>query len=286
MIYFSTGPYPNMSGVQVAMMFANYGVKAIEMSGGKVEKDTLKKLNSLKSSYELEFQIHNYFPVPETPFVFNLASQDKTIVQQSVNHAKVAIEAANCLGAEYYSFHAGFLFDPQPRELGAAIGKKPLTNRLQGLSTFKENIELLSEFARKHGVTLLIENNVISKKNYDSFAGTPFLMTGSKECLEIMEDTPSNVQLLIDVGHLKVSARTMGNDPISFLKETRKWTMAYHLSDNNGLEDENEPLCKAAWFWPYIKRGLNYYSLEFSIPSLDAVQSTLELCQNKLRGNK
>lgn len=283
MIFLSTGLYPNMSGVQAADMFARYGVKAIEMSGGKAEKNTLKKLKSLQSNYELEFQVHNYFPVPEKPFVFNLASQDKTILERSFNHAKTAIEAANFLGSEYYSFHAGFLFDPKPRELGVAIGKKPLINRLQGLQTFTENVELLSEFSRKHGVTLLIENNVISKKNYQSFAGNPFLMTDSKECLEVMKATPSNVQLLVDVGHLKVSAHTLGYDRISFLNDTSAWTTAFHISENNALEDENQSPNKDSWFWPHIKRGLCYYSLEFAMPSFDAVQSALELSNNKLR---
>jgi sugar phosphate isomerase/epimerase len=283
MIYFSTGLYPKMSGAQAAEMFARYGTKSIELSGGKFEKNSLKKLKSMKKTYELDFQIHNYFPVPEKPFVFNLASQDRGIQEQSFNHAKTAIEACNFLGLEYYSFHAGFLFDPYPRELGAAIRKKPLTNRMQGLGIFLENVQLLSELSRKHGVTLLIENNVISRKNYDSFEANPFLMTGSKECIEVMETTPSNVKLLVDVGHVKVSARTMDNDPVSFLRETSAWANAYHLSENNGLEDENQPPTEDSWFWPYIKKGLDYYSLEFSLTSFDEVHTALELAKNKLR---
>ena len=65
-------------------------------------------------------------------------------------------------------------------------------------------------------------------------------MTDSKECLEVMKATPSNVQLLVDVGHLKVSAHTLGYDRISFLNDTSAWTTAFHISENNALEDENQ----------------------------------------------
>ena len=281
MIYFSTGVYPKLSGVQAAEMFVGYGIKTIELSGGKYESEMLKKLEALKRRYELKFQIHNYFPVPEKPFVFNLASRDKDIVTLSLNHARNAIEAANFLGSEYYSFHAGFLFDPSPQELGSAMKKKPLTDRLLGLSAFVENVGHLAEFARKHGITLLIENNVISKRNYEYFSANPLLMTESTECKEIMEATPSNVQLLVDVGHVKVSACTMNFDPVSFLRETSAWTMAYHLSDNNGEEDRNESLTNASWFWPHLNRELNYFSLEFSVCSRKASDKQLELFEQK-----
>ena len=53
------------------------------------------------------------------------------------------------------------------------------------------------------GIQILIENNVISKIIL-RFKDNPFLMADADECMK-MENTSSNVNLLIDVGHLKVS---------------------------------------------------------------------------------
>ena len=77
-----------------------------------------------------------------------------------------------------------------------------------------------------------------------------------------MEATPSNINLLIDVAHLKVSSHSLGFSKSEFLNTLSRWIKAYHLSDNNSIADQNKPFDKTSWFWPFLKTGLDYYSLE------------------------
>ena len=77
-----------------------------------------------------------------------------------------------------------------------------------------------------------------------------------------MEKTADNVNLLVDVAHLKVSAQTLGFDPREMFKLCEPWIQAYHLSDNDGTRDSNESIQENSWFWPYLKKNLDYYSLE------------------------
>ena len=97
-----------------------------------------------------------------------------------------------------------------------------------------------------------------------TYQKNPLLMTDSKEALLIMKNTPSNVNLLIDVAHLKVSSKTLKFNPIKFLKDCDPWIKGYHLSDNDGKNDTNEKIKKNSWFWPYLKKSLEYYVLEIN----------------------
>jgi len=260
MIFISTGGYHQVPAFVAAKQLIMNGFTAIELSGGKYTSDLLMQLKQLKD--QTSFRIHNYFPPPENPFVLNLASSNDEIAQAGFKHVVNAMQWAIELDSTVYSFHAGFLFDPQPKELGKPIKKYKLQTRQDGLQRFLEQVNLLAEIANKLGVQLLIENNVVSSMNFQSFGEDPLLMTTPEEALLIMNQTPDNVGLLIDVAHLKVSSHTLGYSPESMLIECEPWTRAYHLSDNDGLQDSNEPINEKSWFWPYINKNLDYYSLE------------------------
>ena len=88
------------------------------------------------------------------------------------------------------------------------------------------------------------------------------MLVDSIECQKFMKRMPSNVKLLIDVAHLKVSAKTLQFDAIKMLNECSEWTFAYHLSDNDGISDSNQPISLDSWFWPYLKQNVNFYVLE------------------------
>ena len=108
------------------------------------------------------------------------------------------------------------------------------------MSRFIENVNELALFAEELGATLLIENNVLSYSNYHYFNENPFLMVNAEECIKVMNETPDNVLLLVDVAHLKVSSNSLGFNKIQFLELVNSFIGAYHLSDNDGLSDSNE----------------------------------------------
>ncbi len=281
MIYLSTGGFHDKTFLETSCLFSNEIIKAFELSAGKYTKDLEQDLMAVSEKFNIA--LHNYFPVPEEPFVFNLASFNEDITSKSMKHAKKAIALAAKYGSEYYSFHAGYLLDPQVSELGQKINKKKLNNRSDGLRQFIKHVTELAVFAQEHGITLLIENNVISKNNFESFGCDPLLMTRSEETRFIFSQVPENVKLLIDVAHLKVSANTLKFDPVAYLNEFSKITAAYHISDNNGLEDSNKPFTEDSWFVPHIRKDLKYYSLEIYVSDIEVLEGQYKLLSNILR---
>jgi len=280
MIYFSTGGCSAQPAWKTSQDWINSGITNIELSGGAYDPDTLSRLKSLKLL--ADFKLHNYFPPPEKPFVFNLASLDHEILKLSMDHARRAIRWSAELGSTSYSFHAGFLMDPPVNELGKKIKGQKLFNRNDAMKIFIENVNTLSEDANNAGVQLLIENNVCNVDNHNRFQDNPFLMLDMTECKQVMCNTPDNVKLLIDVAHLNVSAKTLGFDRKKFLKVCNSWIDGYHLSDNCGSKDSNEKVTNDSWFWPYLKPELDYYSLEIYNISTNEMQEQLSISQKNI----
>jgi sugar phosphate isomerase/epimerase len=232
----------------------------VELSGGAFSSTYQADLLSLPK--ELTLQVHNYFPPPATPFVLNLASNNLEIAQQSMRHVRTAIRLAVLLRRPIYSFHAGFRINPQVSELGKKLGKYNLTNRDIALELFGERVLMLAEEARQEGVALLIENNVLNLANLSIYGDDPLLLTHPDEIATFMASMPSNVGLLLDVAHLKVSAKSLEFDLIKAHDMLKKWIRGYHLSDNDGNDDSNECVHSSSWFWDVLIRDLDYYSLE------------------------
>jgi sugar phosphate isomerase/epimerase len=108
----------------------------------------------------------------------------------------------------------------------------------------------------------MVENNVITQSNFNRFGEDPLLLTCPDEIFAVMKEMPKNVGLLLDVAHLKVSANTLGFDLINGHEKLKPWIKGYHLSDNSGDVDSNEQVTPASWFWKYILRDLEFYTLE------------------------
>ena len=97
-----------------------------------------------------------------------------------------------------------------------------------------------------------------------------------------MQNTPDNVNLLVDVAHLKVSAQTLGFDPEEMFRLCEPWIQAYHLSDNDGTRDSNESIRENSWFWPYLKKNLDYYSLEIYGVAPDLINKQIQITKRFL----
>ena len=287
MIYVSTGGFKSFNCIQSINELIKHGIHNIELSGGKYKINQIDQLKSEKSLISsLNLQVHNYFPPPQYPFVFNLASLDKDIATKSINHALQSIKLASSLKSKYYSFHAGFLLDPQVSELGKKIKKRSLYDRNQAKLKFVERVNKLAFEAEKANITILIENNVLSHNNFNQFEENILLMVDEPECTEIMNQLRKNVKMLVDVAHLKVSANSLNFDPISFLDRLNKWIYAYHLSENNGKKDSNEKIRLDSWFWPHLKKDLDYYSIEVYGEKPEELAKQRDLAQHMIYNSK
>jgi sugar phosphate isomerase/epimerase len=260
MIFVSTGGFRGKTAVETSRQLLEEGINYIELSAGSYSETLLSDLKELTK--DIHFQVHNYFPPPAKPFVINLGSLDPEIGDRSVAHVKQALEWCQALGGDHYSFHAGFLLDPKVDELGRRIVNRNLFDREACIETFITRVTELAGIAQDAGITLMVENNVLSAKNVIEFPTNPLLMCDPEESRKIMAMMPSNVGLLIDVAHLKVSSRSLGFDPGGMFEQCRERIAGYHLSDNDGLEDSNQPFAEDAWFWPYLKADVGYYTVE------------------------
>ena len=206
-----------------------------------------------------------------------------------MEHVKKSLKLANLLGGSVYSFHAGFLMDPRVDELGKKIDRKKLSNRNFALERFISRVKILADEALKTDSKLLIENNVLTRDNFELYGESPLLFCEPLEISTFMKKMPSNVGLLFDFGHLKVSAKTLGFHLFKSHAELEPWIRAYHLSENDGNRDSNESISKNSWFWSVINPHLRYYSLEvYGVTSNDlflqqemAIQQ-LDKLKNKL----
>jgi sugar phosphate isomerase/epimerase len=275
MLYLSTGGFSSQTFSEVALNLDSDIVKGLELSSGKYTNELFDELKKVNQSFSLA--LHNYFPVPKEPFVFNLASLDENIVRKSFEHAERAISLSASVGCPYYSFHAGYLLDPNITELGHKIKEKKVIPRDDGLKQFVSNVNKLSKYASERNVRLLIENNVLSQENYNEFKSNPLLMVDGDEAELIFDQLDDNVSLLIDVAHLKVSSRTLNFCPYDYLKKFWSITGGYHFSDNDGTEDSNDAFDQNAWFWDYIRKDLDYYSIEVYRKTFSELQNQYQL---------
>lgn len=280
MIYLSTGGERCKTGFDVAMDYFDSGFSHVELSGGQFFKSVLSKLKSLP--HEVKIQIHNYFPPPLDPFVFNLASSDDEIFNKSFDHVLNSMDLVEDLGLEFYSFHGGFRINPNYSELGSLLKNQKISRKIDAQRIFRKAVIELADIAKTKGVVLLIENNVITKRNFFEYGENPLLFTSPDEILCFMKSMPKNVRLLVDVGHLNVSSLTLGFDKVEALINLNHITVGYHLSDNDQLSDSNSPVSLDSWFWPHLRKDLSYYSLEVYGRSMSELKRQVELTERIL----
>lgn len=77
----------------------------------------------------------------------------------------------------------------------------------------------------------------------------PLLCADDEEMLRLIREIDHpRLGLLIDTGHLKVSARTLGFSVQKALKTLAPYIHAFHHSDNDGTADLNNPIGEDYWF--------------------------------------
>ena len=134
----------------------------------------------------------------------------------SIDHSVNSIRLSNILGANKYAVHTGFFLDPKATDLGKTFQKSDIHKVKISLKRFYESIKFINKEAKKNNVSLYFENNVISKENYKTFNKViPFLFVNKNDFNLYLKNLP--IQPLLDIGHLKVSCKTLNSDFLSNL---------------------------------------------------------------------
>ena len=284
MIYISSCCVKAKKIKDAVILLAEAGFKHIELTGGtKYYTDYENDLLSLQEQYDLNYQVHNYFPPPTKHFVLNLASLNNDIYQQSIQLCKNAIKLSKKLGGKRYGVHAGFLIDFKPKEAGAKIGHRELADRNEALVRFADAWKEIKDEA-DGDVILYVENNVFSRTNAKTYSGNnPFLLSDYRGYLELKELL--NFNLLLDLAHLKVSANSLELDFFSEARIMVPLTNYVHVSDNDGFHDQNKELEYDSNILNCLK-GFDFQDGTLVIEvyeDLELVKSSFEIVQNYLR---
>ena len=270
-IFISSGGFRNKLISQVAEYCKLIGCKNIEFSAGPYQEEIIDKLLNLESE-DYGIQIHNYFPVPRKSFVLNLASLNEEIWQKSFDHCVNAINLASLLKTKRYSVHCGFCYDPKTSELGRPFKQDSLFVREDYINKFIRTVNDLTKFAFKKGVDFYIENNVVIPENIRD--GKNLLLgTTLEEILELKKET--SAKILIDTGHLIVSAKTLNLEENKQLELAQNYADAYHLSSNNRLRDQNKPFHIDNKIMFAIKKDADFYTIEV-YAKLEEIKSSFE----------
>lgn len=230
------------------------GVEAIELGwapppGGLRLPDELTALPA-------HWLVHNYFPTPAEPFVLNLASQDAVNLRRSRDFAGAAIRLSAQLGAPFYSVHCGFLAEFEPGRLGRQLNYAKICDYERGYETFLQSLRLLLGTARDAGIRLLVEPNVVAPFNLVEGRNRLLMLAEPPEFTRLLADLPDpRLGILLDLGHLKVSATTLGFTPADFIDTVAPAVGAFHLHDNDGTADQHRPVAPGSWTLDVIRQA-------------------------------
>ncbi|MFA6924577.1 MAG: TIM barrel protein [Bacteroidales bacterium] len=286
MIFISTSCVKQKHINESIIKLVQNGFKNIELSGGtEYYLNIVDDLIDLKKKYNINYILHNYFPPQKENFVLNLASLDEIIFEKTISALINSIKLSKLLSIGKFGLHAGFLIDISTDDIGKRITFSKLLDKDKALERFCMGWELIKKEA--DNVELYIENNVLSLLNYKNFnEQNPFLLTNTDEYLELKKQI--NFNLLLDIGHLKVSCNTLN---LNFYKELNSLfseSNYIHLSDNNKTEDENKLILENSNMWNLLKK-YNFAGKTVTLEinnNIENIKKNYELIENKVSYDK
>ncbi|MFQ5713606.1 MAG: sugar phosphate isomerase/epimerase family protein [Candidatus Scalinduaceae bacterium] len=254
------------------------GVDVLELSANVTPME-LTKAECVIEEFQgrLEFEVHNYFPSPLKPFVLNLAHPSTLDI--SMSHCRKALEFCSRNGIKRYSIHAGFAINPDVKDIGNRQDHLKKINFFESEKILMDALCQLSYYANELGVKLLIENNVVSRVNAPNGKNSVYHFSGEDLTDGILNlFLNNNLGILLDFGHLKVSAQTLKFDADKCFDNWKPFIKAVHINENDGLSDLNWPVDLDSWFWSkFSSLDLSYIALEVYGLSFEKLRQQVEL---------
>ncbi len=242
MLYVSSACVKKDKISDIVELFAENGIYNIELSGGTGYYEGIRKdLQKLKKKYHLQYACHAYFPPPKVSFVVNLASCNDKIYRQSIEHYERCIEMMKELGSKTLSIHAGFLVEINEGEIGKKLNGHIVYDESEAFDRFCAAYKHISNLCMSNDIELYLENNVLTAENYQQFGYHNYMMMTDYKSIMTMKEK-LNFKLLLDLGHLHVSANTLGLDYSKECDQLKEYIGWIHISENDGVYDEHKPL--------------------------------------------
>jgi len=282
-IFVSTTFVPDGSPLRDALeLCSGTAIQSIEIGSNHCFE---KNYNYLLD-YDFQYLVHNYFPIPKKSFVLNIASLSDETRAMSISHVKKAITFCNKTGAKLYTFHPGFLTDPNGANSGKENydfqwDKKELQNShyKKALNNMYHALDEIIKYADLNHVNIAIETEGSLHNNEH------LLMQRPKEYEMLMERySPEDLGINLNIGHLNLAAKAFDFNRYDFVNLIQKYILAMELSHNNGSEDQHLPLQFDGWYWDIIINPCfenAYKILEFRNTSIDEIKQNINLFKDK-----
>tara|TARA_B100000787_G_scaffold35134_1_gene24428 strand:+ start:544 stop:1407 length:864 start_codon:yes stop_codon:yes gene_type:complete len=241
---------------------------------------------SYLKKYKINYCVHNYFPIPKKNIVINIASQNKIIRAKSIKHVQKALKFSKKINAQLYTFHPGFLTDPDGSNISSKNydflwNKKKLlsSNYIKSWKLMVSSIKKIIKFAKKENIKIAIETEgSINSKDH-------LLMQKPSEYKKFFKIfKKEDVGLNLNIGHLNLASIAFKFDKMKFIKNISNKIVAMELSHNYGKNDDHLPIKKNSWYWKLIN-DQKYKNipkiLEFRNTNIKIVKNTFDLANKK-----
>ena len=216
-----------------------YGIKDVELgSNHKAENsDVLKILPQMG----LRFLVHNYFPPDEDRFVLNISSTDESIRQESLKRIKGKIDFAASIEAMLYTFHSGFLVQPEERqETSNGIYDFLYPQKTKDYSKawlcFMKSLEEIARHAEYTGIRCAVETSGSVRQHQN------LLLQKYREFEIFLAEAPDNLGVNFNLSHCILAASFFQFKPEEVLKLLEKRIFAVELSHTDGIDDLHLPV--------------------------------------------
>ena len=259
-VYVSTNCFQDRSPNGILAAVRQGGWTHVEFSGIRASAAKAISLCRRLRSEGVEVMLHNYFPPADEPFVLNLASLDLEVLRRGRRHCEEAILLSAELGAPFFAAHAGFAADLPPSLLGDPEGQQRFHKDRKGVRSekgakevFAESVKWLTDFGKRHGVRFLVENHVAAEALGSDAARSLLLCLEAEDFVALAKEVgEESFGILLDVGHLRCTARVLGFSKKEFCRALSSWICAFHLSENDGRQDSHQPFDARSWFLDFV----------------------------------
>ncbi len=231
-----TGQTFNENVYRVIDIYIKNGINKIEL-GASHGPTKLEKLYALQKQHDLKFIIHGPFLTKNRFFWFNLGSQNKKILDESIRIAKETINFCRKTDTSHWGFHAPMIGDIQGEKFVITGNRYEYEDVYQ---TFKENLQKVLDMADKYDIDIAVETSICKDE------AVTFSKPNEFERL-FSEIKNKNLGMLMDHGHIRYSGEHLNfnyQDFYKFKDKIKEMHIHYYENGKDHLPLKNADMLK------------------------------------------
>lgn len=235
----------------------------------------------IKTKWSGRLQTHNFFPpASDLNFVVNLASDDSSWRQASIDHAEKCLKFSAEIGAEIYTVHPGFLASPErpkgsaSKEYDFSYSRASISHEL-AFNNMLDSLEALATVASRLGVNLAVETE-------GSFTKQGVLLLERMEEYErLFSKLDGGVVLNCNLAHTRLAGKVHGYELADFIDVHFDRIVCAELSHNDGISDQHLPLVEQSYVFDYVSKLPDVpMILEFRNTQIAEVEKSIALMRS------